>query len=66
MNKSLTEYLNESSTVILDLTVDQAKLVLELIDRGAAYTDQHYKDAKKMLPVIELVQSQLEKQNITL
>jgi hypothetical protein len=48
----------------IKLTRNDASALIELIFRGTAYTDMHYRSSKKMDRIFNLVKKQLEEQGM--
>lgn len=49
---------------IISLDLKDARILIELIDRGLTYTNAHYRDYKKMNRVADEIYTQLEEQGI--
>lgn len=48
----------------ISLTLKDARILIELVNRGLAYTDAYYRDYKKMERVSDEVFNQLKEQGL--
>lgn len=48
----------------ISLNLKDTRILIELIERGLAYTNAHYRDYKKMNRVADEIYTQLEEQGI--
>lgn len=48
----------------ISLNLKDSRILVELIDRGLAYTNAHYRDYRKMNRVADEIYTQLEEQGI--
>lgn len=49
---------------IISLNIKDTRILIELIDRGLAYTDAYYRDYKKMGRISDEIFAQLKEQGL--